>query len=675
VFPGIGWSQGLEINWRQGLKFDGTGRLMAAPERIVGDSLVFSVVASDTLDPLRKVIDYYVAGIEGINEEITDYDNKGSGWFGLEEASLKNVKEAMCSEVGAVSKPIERLKEFYEAKLQALNCSDGENNGLVPKLKRLSGIEYSVETTCPGKTKVDTLKLNRANSFRAAGGAAGCRRVNYELRQSNPFSAELRNWDDPKRVKPPTESIHNVRRALGKPNGPRTVLGKWKQLVKTIGLGETPRPDIVTTAIQEVEEAIKAVDGFQDSLGGKATEWVIHWLWLSKGHPRIDPLPRVNKSKLAEKKKELSELEASVKTVELIAKEGDFVLMTEKLDSILRELGKTRARRDHVAKEVKQLNEKAAQARELLQRDRLLYKGMLFVGEERPEPVLRHHDAQDQYVDLAVKRVDEISESERLFVLVANENPRTVLKLEVEVTEIANDLTRVEEDLREAQVEQDVPDDEPKKRFLASYKKLEQKVQRLSEQLVLPDFSVSSTADKTPKFVTTLVAHNVATAPAKVEYTIRAKREGKEVDVGRDEYRINKLYRVRFKTGLLFSYLEREEGKKKKNHGFDGTFGVQIYFDPGGRDIRRAKSWPVAYVGSSMRDPAENLFLGLGVEPYSGLTLLVGGHGGRTDRTTEEGDEITVEEEWDWDTFMSVALDVGLLKRLFGLSSVLNPAD
>jgi hypothetical protein len=182
--------------------------------------------------------------------------------------------------------------------------------------------------------------------------------------------------------------------------------------------------------------------------------------------------------------------------------------------------------------------------------------------------------------------------------------------------------------------------------------------------------------DDTPERTTRNIAYETpATAPATVAYTItRGKGETAEV-VWKGEYRFNRLYRLRLRTGLTFSRLERSEFKAEQGggftetrgrHGADGTFGAQFYVF-GRRDIRnpslKDRAWPVAYVGFSMKKPLQNLYIGGGWEPVAGITAIVGKHVGRG-QALENG---AVRDLWPSDYFASIIFDVDFFKRLFGL--------
>ena len=200
---------------------------------------------------------------------------------------------------------------------------------------------------------------------------------------------------------------------------------------------------------------------------------------------------------------------------------------------------------------------------------------------------------------------------------------------------------------------------------------------RISEQQTgLPSIPVSTPEDTTPLFISRIVPHDTPSAPSEVAYNIKVEKEGgTETQVGEGSYRLNKLYHLRLRTGLLYSHLQTtdytigDNGQVTENierHGADGTFGVQVY--PWARDIRsnRGRGLPLFFLGLSMDEPTENLFPGIGWEPWSGVSILGGYHLGRNERLVREGGVPSgVKESWDGDWFLSLTVDVDFFKRLF----------
>ena len=179
-------------------------------------------------------------------------------------------------------------------------------------------------------------------------------------------------------------------------------------------------------------------------------------------------------------------------------------------------------------------------------------------------------------------------------------------------------------------------------------------------------------------------------APASVSYTIQTKRGTTTTDVWKGEYRRNKLYRVRLRAGIVYSFLrardyeivedpdtkKKEAMKDEPHHGVDATFGVQIYFKR--KDIRsnEGRDIPVLYLGSSVADPGKNLYAGLGLEVVEGMTLMGGVHLGRVEKLVEENNiPVDTEPVWKVNGFASVSFDVTFFKQLFALTGLTNLRD
>ncbi len=465
----------------------------------------------------------------------------------------------------------------------------------------------------------------------------------------------------------------------------------------------------IQKAIEQIESASGEVLQALQALHQESTSsgWTKHWLWLSRGLPSIDPFNAPSDAATLEaKRKELTRVEAELRHFELIASNDGFSIPdATRLDLILAPWGAKKNERDTLAKEVQALENKVAQASDLQLPDALLYQG-LFPADGKA--MMRHHDAQNRYILMDRIPVVEIAEDRRMFVLVANEAPQTRLKLAVTITPIQEDLSVLAEELALSNRELAAADSvftlaeemvvsasegrekelslqriELIQQFLEKFQQLVGRTELLRRLAAASPFPLKPTPDTTPVLVSRIVPHDAPSrAPAQTAYVIKVEKDGTETQVGEGTYRFNKLYAVRFRTGLLYSELETRDftvtnGQSTETiqkHGVDGTFGVQVY-PWRRRDIRSERDrWiPVLYLGLSMKSTKDHLFGGVGFEPYSGLTLMYGRHLGRGEELVRENDvPIRTTDTWDDAAFYSLTVDIDFFKRLLSLEDLLN---
>jgi hypothetical protein len=437
-----------------------------------------------------------------------------------------------------------------------------------------------------------------------------------------------------------------------------------------------------------------------DPLATTASGWVERWLWLTGGRPTLHPLAADTigplKRQLKADKEELAKLEAQVATLDKLTAAGVKIDNPANLIDAVATLGVTRARRDELTEHIADLNKKIAGAESARLRDTFLYDGTYFVTTNKLSPVrMQHHDALQQYVVMG-KQLDEVPENERVVVVAENADPSSILKLVQTVTPIATDRTKFLDELRltagQAAAVTLPPDlgnltDEEKQQAVVDaaasvateYDSLARGVAFADLEITSPPALVRFVADNSPTRMTRAIPQNAPrVAPADIAYTITEKVGTEDKPVGTGGYRRNRLYRVRFKTGLLYSTLEKtniatdattkERTEEISQHGVDALFGVATYIgkrrDPRKIDSFSNGAWSLL-TAMTVRDPTENLLVGLGYEPYGGVTLTIGGHIGRSERIRNEPGHPSTEDEWRARPFFAITFDVDFLKQLF----------
>jgi hypothetical protein len=449
----------------------------------------------------------------------------------------------------------------------------------------------------------------------------------------------------------------------------------------------------------ELDQLNKQLEAIFSPLIVEAPSFVARWLWLTGGRPTLHPLAADTitpiDTKLTAKKEELARLDAELATLDKLTAAGVKIDNPANLITTVTALGATRAAREKTAAEIADLTKKIAGAQNARLRDTFLYEGTYFVSTNELKPVrMQHHDALQQYVVMGTP-LDEVAENDRVMIVAENVEPSTVLKLVQTVTAITNDRSKFVDELVLTSGQNFPPGIKPtlvgltdaKKheavvaaaQFVAAqYDLLARGVAFADIEITAPPALIRFMADDSPARVTRPIPQDAPrTAPADVAYSIKEKVGTEDKEVGKGGYRRNRLYRVRFKTGLLYSTLEKTNiiagtprTEEVNQHGVDALFGVATYIGRR-RDPRQIDSFSKGafslLTGLTVRDPTENLLVGIGFEPYGGVTLTVGGHVGRSERVRDDPGQPVSEDEWRARPFFAITFDVDFLKQLFSI--------
>jgi len=548
--------------------------------------------------------------------------------------------------------------------------------------------------------ETDTISVDFASSLNQQGGQEmkfskqfkipnRCFKIVYQLRevnsyfdyisnlQSNPARDEIFKLVKNKQILSFLKNLKNLKKKYQ----------DWKSgtILKT---GNSFDPNKIKTASQEIKIAVTDFERILKS-NVVLNEWMLNSLWFTKGKPKINPIKFTSDEyDLTVEKSKLGKLE---KIVEILNKPGEFGVLgaTGYNPNISEQVARLRLEHERQKKKTKKVEENLKENQQLSKYDVLLYKGLMYVSDSY---YMQHHNAQNDYLTWQKNRIKEINEEETLFILVENEKTKTELILDFTITPIELDKSILADQALKAliapsEVSELRADDAVKLRpFIVNYLTLTKTIETYPKRVTytLPIDLIKST---TPNLNTKLIPHEAPyEAPAKVEYTIKKTLKGKEdEELWKGEYRINKLYRVRIKTGFVYSFLKKKDftinedseeedsvDSSESTHGVDGTFGIQIYTLK--RDIRKNGQWdPILYLGFSMRDPLKNLYIGGGFEPFSGLTFIIGGHLGETEKLIKEnGIPINIEPKWKFKYFFAITVDASLFTELLGLKSTID---
>ena len=333
--------------------------------------------------------------------------------------------------------------------------------------------------------------------------------------------------------------------------------------------------------------------------------------------------------------------------------------------------------------------------------DEFLYDGLLKTSPKcikaRPTRLgyyMRHHDALDNFLIMNANPVNEINEKERLFVLVHNLTNDQKVETNFFIEQIDTDASSFEAAIPKGLIKSERESVIP----LTSCAGAKEKANKLKDFTMYLDFlksgfdvitvPVLGTEDKTPNYLTKEWKHELPIKfPVYANYTITSEKEDSMVTEWDGKYRINKLYHFRFKGGMIYSFLERDDfeidddnvvTRKTDRHGLDGTIGLQIFPFP--NDIRDNRFRKIGrrffcYLGVGLKDRIlENWLLGTGIEPWNGVAVLGGVHLGKTERLVNNLGVLTVEDDrWDNGFFMGLTIDFSVFKQLVSFGTIDNP--
>lgn len=709
------------------LEFKSNGILSSyPPERIIaGQNTISARIELEQtylMDRTNSVISNWITTAENLKNYTTknEYLNYGisqEDFLPLQQ-EIKYQLETYIDISGFIS---EEQKQYYKNKMKLIlpDVTARNTNQYIPPINDLIDPLYSIEFqyfnseglrinkngdlysqieetseyfTLPKGANKNALFYRTESAFNIPN---NCYEIKYNLRLENSLSKQTIAWSKDKNFS--DTIVHKIDQVSK--NLDYEFMARYKKLYEAAskireGLATTTDPKIPVELINQAEELetiIKETLNILNTLKPKEQEWILKWLWLTEGVPMINPFSFQQKKLFPEAENKLSEEEtAHYQIFESMLNKGSFqVDNISHIDSALKNLPKIKAKLNAEAK---------AKTNEAQLYNHYLYQGLLKTTPADSNSVfMRHLNAQNDYLIMNIKPKKEINEEERMYIFAENKKINENLNIAFVTTLITDDNSGFGVDILsqipDSKAYKNVPlandTDEQFRVSSDSIKKFLNLVDILTAKLntlrslhkppVLPFFFEY---DKTPDFLTEVLKHDfLYDAPATANYSVKKVATDTTV-LHQGNYRINKLYKWRFKAGVIYSRFEKrdftETGTNRytlddPSFGIDGTFGIQTYFKK--QDIRSKEiSWEKLraywYVGLSMRNITENLYVGLGIEPVSGIALGINSHIGKREILTgAEGVPTAIRQTWGIDLGASVLIDAALFIKLFNFGS------
>ncbi len=170
------------------------------------------------------------------------------------------------------------------------------------------------------------------------------------------------------------------------------------------------------------------------------------------------------------------------------------------------------------------------------------------------------------------------------------------------------------------------------------------------------------------------------TAPTFATYSIKESKKDSVLIMAR--YRINKLYRFRYKIGMHYSFYQHknyeitnqtEVSLTTRTEGLGFSFGLQTFLgkkvdirQPG---FRGSQNRWFMYTGFLInKNPVKNFILGGGWEPINGLSIMSGVHVSPTEELIFTSNGFTTTDKWRAYPFVSIGFDLNVFNRIFNIS-------
>lgn len=703
------------------LEFKSNGILSSyPPERVIPGQTISARIELDQtywMDRTNSVISNWITTAENLKNYTTK--NKYVN-YGIPQEDLlplqQEIKYQLENHIRSSGFVPEEQRKYYLSKIKAImpDITSISTNAFIPPINDLIDPIYSIEfqyfnseglridnngdlysygeetkgffTAYTPKESNKKAVVYHTKSFKIPD---NCYEVKYNLRIENSLSKKTVAWAEnisfPDSFKPKLEQVTKSLdyEFMAKYNKVHEAAEKIKA-----DLPNKPTDlDNLNNQAKELESTLTKTLSTLNTTSAEEKKWIMKWLWLTEGVPMINPFKFKQETLFAAAEKKLTEEEKALyQLYESLLNKGSFQIDDITLvDENLKNLPKIKAKLNAEAK---------AKTDEAQLNNHYLYQGLLKSSPTDSNKVfMRHLNAQNDYLIMNIKPKKEINEEERIYILAENKRINENLNIAFATTLITEDNSGFSGDIipqisdtKAADAIDLIPDatdekmkDAPDlKAFLNLVDTLTTKINTLRSLTRPPVLPIFFEYDKTPDFITDVLEHDfLYEAPATANYSVKKVATDTTV-LHQGNYRINKLYKWRFKAGVIYSSFEKrdftETGTNQytlddPNFGVDGTFGIQTYFKK--QDIRSKEiSWEklrtFGYVGLSMRNITENFYLGLGIEPVSGLAIGINSHIGKREVLTgAEGVPTSIEQIWGVGFGGSLLIDPALFIKLF----------
>lgn len=631
------------------LEFNSDGSLLSAPPITLnpGDVLRFRVYTDKTYWE-RKVYDI----IERYTTSISNLDDTDilMNYFGLNMAQLDNVKNELSQQLFTLKQKLKQapideghfnrhIEHFFH--LIGYTTSGNPQLQYVPAVENLLYPNFHIMTKSLSKNSANFLteksiqfKKEQIDYLFSSSFISSeylippdVTKIIFEIREEENLSHQIFDWSlqlenqgivFPKELIPILSTIR------------QTIDGEFTKKLKTINKKVEEGADITSNECDWISAEASNVLNLKKRLQEQninVRNWVLHWLWLTKGVPKINPF--------------------------------DYGIDPSPAGGHL----------GNVLQETP------------LFKDQLLYQGELMVSSEIIV-YMRHHDGKNEFILMNQNPKKEITEKERMYIMLNNKDPNKQFDIDIDTQPIDSDLSAAEEDVAKFSFRKDV-------KCLNDLITLNEVVNHfalINTSSVMP---LRLLSDNTPRLETiNLLQDYEYDAPTEVNYKINLieKENGSpnnKIEVWTGKYRINKLYRFRFKAGVVYSFLNRddytiENGQailERERQGFDGIFGLQGFILKR-QDIRKPGITfsPFLFLGFSISDdPVKNWYLGGGFEIVNGIAVMGGAHFGETEKLVNNNGNLSEKTTFKGAGFVSLAVDLNIFQRIFFPTGLNNP--
>ena len=695
------------------LWFKHNGQLYSNPPEVIysGEKVVAKVTIDDKFwySRINIILSSWISTLEKLKNYVKDNEFIK---YGITETELQQLEEEMAYKldqfINKSSFPYPELKNFYTTKLNLLGIKTTAKPGadqLTPDIDDLIKPEYSIEyyfydnkkvrmnsdgtIYCAGdktSSKFKPCDANKAVGMYMADEIAvppNCYEFNYELRLANNINNVTIKWTDLMISKFPSEEYAKIVKA---------VLKKLDDdYIKKVTLLSK---DVEKLSINPLDPSVNIEDQLAFTKEGrKFTEkiindliqmkvWVLRWLWLTNGVPKVNPFESGILFSEGVQGKVSKQNRALYQIFENMVNKGAIKMENlNALDSNIIYISKIKAELDA---------EVAQQPNEPQQQDRLLYHGQMKSTSGTGKIFMRHIDLANNNAIMGNKPVKEITENDRMYILAENRPATLKLNSSFETFAVGPEDSWLTEAIKLTNTAADkgpsnikTTDSTKMERIskvesvlipeAARFLKEISMLKKISQMPVLP---IIYEKDQTPDLVTYNVVHDyLYQAPVTAKYSLKqVNPDDTEKELVNGTYRINKLYRFRLKAGLTYSFLKKTDYTEitpneytldDSRFGIDGTFGIQTFFKP--QDIRSDKPGfrSFVYVGFSMKKISENFYIGLGSEPFSGITIGINGHIGKREALVGSSTSTSIKSTWGVGIAPTILIDPSLFIRLF----------
>ena len=695
------------------LQFKSNGQLLSVPPEIItqGQNISAGIILDDGfwLPRINNVISSWIKILENLNNfsslnPVVKY--------GLTSAEINPVKEEYAEQLYFYVENLPTTiisteqKEYYKTKIKLLGITIGNSApatpNYAPKIQDLIMPNISISyrffdlngllINTDGST--GEIKSPEKRNFCPCGNDIfatlyrssmvtipdGCQEMRYELRIDQNQNIATMAWG--KNSKFP-DIYKTILSDIKKAFTDDLLQSVAKINVDLKKLQKNPKDKSVDLKLlrNSIDDKLKIVDPIYNQLKIKdpiRTSWLLSWQWLTGGIVTINPFDLTTtiigttsgKTSLIDKSRyEIFDNMLNKGVIKLNNTMG--------LDTTIRTMAALKA---SIATDA------ALTTNEPKLSDRLLYSGLLKCSPKTTGNLyMRHLDLTANYMVMGTKPLKEINELERMYILI--ENKPVPLKLSITLTTDipTNDNSAftintgglADEGTKKMNQNIDLPT------LMADAERLIKYVGAIKNLSTLPTVPLFFEKDQTPDLMTQNLEHNyLVDLPTVATYSIKTPNpDDTEKEVAKGTYRINKLYRFRFKAGVIYSALRKKDYTQNTGtgqftlddpqSGIDGTFGVQVYLGEK-QDLRseQIKIRPFFYTGFSMKKISENFYFGIGSEPIGGLAFALNAHLGKHEGLIGTAGQPTgIRQTWGLGIGGSIMIDAALFIKIFSFGS------